>query len=169
MKFKYCPDCGARLTGKEMGDEGAVPYCGCCGRPWFDIFSMCIIALVVNENGEAALLKQKYISEKYFNLISGFMKPGESAENAAVREIGEETGIKPESMELTGTYWSDQEDILMIGFIVRAKKTDFILSREVDGAEWTAAEDAVKRVKQGSISEVLLKEYLKRKSENIRG
>lgn len=163
MKFKYCPECGERLDGKELGDEGDVPYCTSCGKPWFDMFSTCIIALVVNEMGEAVLLKQKYISEKYFNLISGYMKPGETAESAAVREIEEETGIKPESIELIGTYWSAKEDMLMIGFIARAEKKAFVLSCEVDGAEWRAAEEAIKTVHpKGSVSHTLLEEYLKR-------
>ena len=49
MKFTYCPDCGTKLIQKEIGDEGLMPYCENCKKPLFDMFSTCIIALVVNE------------------------------------------------------------------------------------------------------------------------
>lgn len=70
MKFKYCPECGTKLADRIIGDEGAVPYCERCEKPLFDMFSTCVIVLVVNEEGEAALLRQEYISHKYYNLLS---------------------------------------------------------------------------------------------------
>ena len=98
MKFTYCPDCGTALTPKEIGDEGLVPYCTRCKKPLFDMFSTCIIALVVNEYGEAALLRQGYISDTYYNLVSGYMKPGENAETTAMREVEEEIGVPVERL-----------------------------------------------------------------------
>ena len=45
MKFTYCPDCGTKLIQKEIGDEGLMPYCENCKKPFFEMFSTCIIAL----------------------------------------------------------------------------------------------------------------------------
>ena len=78
MRFTYCPDCGTKLIQKEVGDEGFMPYCDNCKKPLFDMFSSCIIALVTNEKQEVALLRQNYISTDYYNLVSGYMKPGET-------------------------------------------------------------------------------------------
>lgn len=161
MRFVYCPDCGSKLTGREIGDEGLVPFCEKCNKPLFDMFSTCIIALVINENGEAALLRQGYISNQYYNLVSGYMKPGETAELTAAREIEEEIGVKINSLEFAGTYWFGKKDMLMIGFIAKAKKTDLVLSGEVDEAEWIPAEKAISLVHpKGSISYALLEKYL---------
>ena len=161
MHFKYCPDCGSRLTEKNPGDEGAVPFCSSCNMPHFDMFPSCIIVLVINEKEEALLLRQNYISEKYCNLVSGYMKPGETAELSAEREVFEETGIKLESIEFDGTYWFDKKGVLMIGFVGRAKKKEFVLSKEVDGAEWVPAERAINMVHpKGSVSHTLLENYL---------
>lgn len=161
MHFTYCPDCGSKLINREIGDEGMVPFCEECNKPLFDMFSTCIIALVVNEYGEAALLRQGYISNQYYNLVSGYMKPGESAELTAVREIEEEIGIKVNSLGFAGTYWFGKKDMLMIGFIARAKKTDLVLSGEVDQAEWIPAENAIMLVHpKGSVSYALLEKYL---------
>ena len=46
MRHTFCPDCGQRLTARALGDEGLVPWCDGCQRPWFDSFSTCIIAAV---------------------------------------------------------------------------------------------------------------------------
>lgn len=163
MRFTFCPDCGQKLDSRPMGDDGETPYCEKCKKPWFDMFSCAVLTLIVNEYGEAALLRQNYISEKYFNLISGYMQPGERAEEAAVREVREEIGIEPYDMQMIGTYWFSKKDMLMIGFIGSAQKADFRLSKEVDGAEWVAVEEAIDKVHpKGSVSYALLDEYLKR-------
>ncbi len=163
MRFGYCPDCGSKLTDREIGDEGMVPFCEKCNKPLFDMFSTCIIALVVNECGEAVLLRQGYISNQYYNLVSGYMKPGENAEQTAAREVEEEIGIKIESLEFAGTYWFGKKDMLMIGFIAKAKKAKLVLSGEVDQAEWIPAEEAIMRVHpKGSVSYALLEKYLER-------
>lgn len=163
MEFKFCPYCGTESVKREIGDEGLIPYCEECDKPLFDIFSSCIIVLVVNSDGQAALLKQNYISDIYFNLVSGYMKPGESAEETAVREVEEELGVKLESLDLIKTYWFDKKDMLMIGFIGRCNKSDFQLSDEVDSAKWVEVEEAIKMVHpKGSVSYALLEEYRKR-------
>ena len=93
MRYQYCPKCGAKLSLRRLGDDGEVPWCASCEMPWFDTFSTCVIALVTDGAGQVALLRQKYISNRYANLVSGYMQPGETAEEAAAREIGEELGL----------------------------------------------------------------------------
>lgn len=162
MHFKYCPHCGARLKDREIGDEGAVPYCESCNVPLFDMFSSCIIALVVNRNREALLLRQGYISSRYYNLVSGYMKPGETAEVTAEREIFEETGIRIESLAFAGTYWYGKKDMLMIGFVAEAVQTELTLSGEVDAAEWVPVSQAIHMVHpKGSVSHALVEKYLR--------
>ena len=62
------------------------------------------------------------------------MKPGETAEETAVREVGEELGLTINEPKITGTYWFDKKDMIMIGFLAKTHKTDFKLSGEVDSA-----------------------------------
>ncbi len=163
MKFKFCPECGERLITKPIGDEGDVPFCERCGRPWFDMFSSAVIVLVVNEYGEVALLQQDYMSTEHRVLVSGYVKPGESAEETARREVAEEIGIELTDSRLVGTYWFEKKGMMMIGFIAHADNAELTLSGEVDSAEWVAAEDAIKLVHpKGSVSYALLDEYFKR-------
>ena len=136
MRFTYCPHCGTKLTPRPIGDEGLVPYCDTCEKPLFDMFSTCITVMVVHECEEVALLKQGYLSSQYRVLVSGYMKPGESAEDCTRREVLEELGIELEELRIVGTDWFARRDQLMIGFVGRARKQAFKLSEEVDSAAW---------------------------------
>lgn len=161
VRFAYCPHCGNKLEARSLGDEGLVPWCNICSVPLFDMFSSCVIALVVNEFEEAAILKQGHLSGVYGTLVSGYMKPGESAEDCARREIMEELGLEPDALEIVRTWWHGKRDQLMIGFIGRAKKTDFRLSSEVQEARWIPVAEALGRVHpKGSISYALIELYL---------
>ncbi len=160
MRFTYCPDCGAKLVMKEIGDEGEIPYCNNCKKPLFDMFSTCVIVLV--KNGEnVLLLNQSYISTQYRNLVSGYMKPGESAEECAMREVEEEVGIKLDKLEIIGTYWFSKKGLLMIGFMGETSCPSVKISKEVDNAEWVRYDKASALVHPkggGSVSAILVEE-----------
>jgi len=164
MNFTYCPHCGTKLIPKEIGDEGIVPYCETCRLPLFPMFASCVIVLVTNERDEIALLRQGYISHQYHNLVSGYIKPGETAEETARREVEEEIGIRLQDLEFAGTWWFGKKDMLMIGFVARAKAASLHLSGEVDGASWVPAEEALGKVHpEGSVSHALVSYYLQNK------
>ena len=161
MRFNYCPDCGKKLIAKEIGDEGKIPYCERCKRPLFDMFSSCVIVLVTNDSGQVVLLSQSYISTQYRNLVSGYIKPKETAEETAYREVQEEIGVNLSSLDFVGTYWFDKKEQLMIGFIGKTSDKKLTLSGEVDGAEWVDAEKAINMVHpKGSVSYALIEHYL---------
>lgn len=162
MRFTYCPDCGTKLIPRPIGDEGLVPYCDSCKKPLFDMFSTCIIVMVVNEFEEVALLKQSYISSQYRTLVAGYMKPGESAEECTRREVMEEIGIELQQLQILGTDWFSRKEQLMIGFLGRAKKSEFTLSGEVDEAWWVPVEEAPALMHPGkSISASMVERYIR--------
>ncbi len=168
MRFTYCPDCGTKLALKVIGDEGEIPYCNKCEKPLFDMFSTCVIVLVKNKD-KVLLLRQSYISTQYRNLVSGYMKPGESAEECAMREVEEEVGIKLSSLEIIGTYWFAKKGLLMIGFMGETTQTELVLSPEVDTAEWVKYDEAESLVHPkggGSVSAILVEENYNRIKAN---
>lgn len=164
MRFKYCPDCGELLSARELGDEGLVPWCERCGKPWFDMFPVAVISLVYNEKGEVLLLRQNYISTEFFNLVSGYVTPGENAEVCAVREIREETGLVVENLELILTNWFARKEMMMIGFFAGVRSTELRLSSEVDAASWHNPDEILSLVstRPGSASRLLCEKYIER-------
>ena len=162
MKFSYCPDCGSKLSSRQLGDEVDVPWCDACGRPWFDMFPCCVITLVTNGAGRVLLLHQNYIHPVYRNLVSGYITPGENAETAAAREIREETGLEVSEVRIAGTWWFAKKQMLMVGFIADADDSAQLkLSSEVDSASWHPASEAIGMVHpEGSVSHALVRRYL---------
>lgn len=155
MKFTYCPDCGSKLIEREIGDEGLVPFCKTCSRPWFPLSYTCTITLVVNELGEIGLIRQGYVSATNYICVAGYMKPGERAEDTAAREVLEEVGLKAEKIICIDSYPFEKRDMLMLGFVALVKKGEFCLSGEVDQAEWFSYETAMANLKEGSIAKRL--------------
>ena len=90
MHFTFCPHCGRRLVNRQIGDEGLIPYCKRCNISLWDMLTTSIIAAVVNEYREVALLRQNYVSRAKFVCVAGIMKIGESAEDAVIREVRQE-------------------------------------------------------------------------------
>lgn len=167
MTFRYCPDCGALLSSRVLGDEGAVPWCDSCGKPWFPVFPVAVICLVRNRDGEVLLLRQNYISEVYRNLVSGYVTPGERCEEAARREVEEETGLRATAIEIKGTWWFEKKQMMMVGFFVDVEKAPLRLSVEVDGASWHTPEEALGLVHPHSysVSRILTEMHLNSRKE----
>lgn len=156
MKFKYCPTCGENLVQKEIGDEGLTPFCNNCSRPYFDWFGQCTISAVINEYNEIALLKQDYVSTTNWVLVAGYIKQGENLEEAAIREVEEETGQKVNKITYISSYYYEKRELLMIGFRCDVKKSEFNISKEVDKVEWHGLNEAVNLLRKGSIAQQLL-------------
>ena len=163
MHFTFCPHCGAKLGSVPFGDDGRVPWCKACHKPFFDIFPVVAITMVVNEAEEVALLKPKYMSEQYYNFVSGYVQPGEEAELCAAREVQEEIGVQARDVHFVCSHWESEQQMLLLGFVARATKGDFTLSEEINAAKWVPAAEALTLVyPEGNITHTLLAQYLQR-------
>lgn len=161
MHFTYCPHCGTQAVLKQVGDEGEIPYCVPCKLPLWDLFTTCVICAVVNEENEIALLRQDYVSTSHYVCVAGVMKLGESAEESAIREIKEEIGLSVERLQYIESYPFVRKEMLMLGYKAYVKKAEFIISREVNSAEWVALHCALEKLKEGSIAWLLVNEVIK--------
>lgn len=152
MRYAHCPDCGRVLTARELGDEGLVPWCDECRRPWFDIFSTCIITAVLNADGQVLLQRESRRPEMEV-LVAGYIKPGESAEEATRREIAEETGLTATSLRYVGSFPHGGGDRLMLGFAAQAEGEAKPASMEVVSSRWATLDEAVAALREGSIAQ----------------
>lgn len=163
MDFIFCPQCGEKLRLKSCGDEGEIPYCDGCKRPFFPFSYPCVICLCITEDGsEIALIKQGYVSENYVN-VAGYVKRGETPESTAVREVKEEIGLDVVSVRYAGSWYHAKGDNLMLGFECKVKKGELSLSSEVDEAGWFPLDKAGELLRRDSIGMSLLEECLRGK------
>lgn len=160
MHFTFCPHCGNKLIDKEIGDEGMIPYCDTCQVPLWDMFSTCVICAVVNEFNEIALIRQEYVSATKYVCVAGVMQLGESAEEAAIREIKEEIGLDVKELQYKRSYFYATKQMLMLGYRANVKKDDITISKEVDSASWIPLSEALSKLREGSIAWQLVKDVV---------
>ncbi len=78
---------------------------------WTHAKFLVAVAVVAMRQDQILLLRHRYRSRYPWGLITGFVERGESVEEAAVREIAEETGVQLSS--------SWRLDCLQMGFVNR--------------------------------------------------
>ena len=61
-------------------------------------------------------------------------------------EVKEELGLELDRFEYGGTYWFADHEQLMHGFIGFTRKKDFVLSSEVNEAEWVPTSEALSKL-----------------------
>ena len=152
MRYTFCPDCGQHLSARPIGDEGLVPWCDGCSRPWFDTFSTCIIVAVMSEKGEVLLQRETRRPDREV-LVAGYIKPGESAEDAVRREIREETGLTVTTLRHLGSWPHMDGNMLMLGYYAQAEGSLHPDSSEILSDRWATMEDAVASLREGSIAQ----------------
>ena len=152
MKYVFCPTCGQKLNTRPLGDDGLVPWCDGCNRPWFDSFATCIIVALRNPQGEVLLQREARRPEREV-LLAGYMQPGEVAEEAVLREIREETGLTATGLRYLGSYYHSGGDLLMLAFTAQADGPAATASTEVVAARWATPEEAISVLREGSIAQ----------------
>lgn len=158
MIYKFCPKCGQELERRNLADDLNVPYCVPCSKAYFSFSEPCIIAAVFNEFDEIAVVKQHYPPTSRYSLVAGHVTERETIEECAVREIREEIGQLVESAHFIRSYYFELRDQLMFSFICRVKKSDIVISAELDDAMWVPLSGARQYIR-GSIGLDLLEEY----------
>ncbi|MEO0599067.1 MAG: NUDIX hydrolase, partial [Chloroflexota bacterium] len=95
----YCPICSTELIQREEGGR-LRPACDNCGYVHY-VNPVPGVGMLIEMDGGLVLIKRGHPPHKgEWTLPSGFVEADESAEEAAIREAEEETGLKVEIIEL---------------------------------------------------------------------
>ncbi|HEX4153330.1 MAG TPA: NAD(+) diphosphatase [Steroidobacteraceae bacterium] len=139
---RYCGRCGA---GTEPGRAGHVLVCTnpVCRHEHFPRIDPAIIVLV-SDGARVLLGRQAAWPPGRYSTIAGFVEPGESLEDAVVREVAEETGVQVAEVEYHSSQPWPFPSSLMLGFTARASTQEVRLEdKELEDARWfTRAEIA---------------------------
>jgi len=161
---RYCGVCGAPTLPTHAG------HCLTCTNPacaheFFPRLDPAVIVLV--SDGERALLgRQASWPPRRYSAIAGFVEPGESLEDAVVREVAEETGVAVSEVRYHSSQPWPFPSSVMLGFRARAAAGSAVrLSGELEDARWFTREqlntDQALAPPSQSISWRLIESWLK--------
>lgn len=161
MRFWFCPLCGTKLSQRDLCDDKNIPWCDKCNRPWFDMSYCCVIVLVRVGNKYVLVCSRNLdgkTDENRYVLVAGHINTGESPENAAVREVYEELGLKAKTVRLINIYQHPTKDMLMAGYFIEAENEDIRLSHELLDYALEDKKEALQKLKDSKIAYRLLED-----------
>ncbi len=137
----FCANCGAATEIAEAGYSRHCPRCGATHFPRTDP----VVIMTVEHEGRLLLGRRAGWPAGRLSVLAGFVSPGESAEEAVVREVQEESGIVArDPVFVTSQPWPFPAS-LMLGFHARSDGGDpRARDGELEEVHWLDA-DAVRR------------------------
>jgi len=129
----FCANCGAATL---MMDGGYRRHCDACGLDHFPRTDPVIIIVVRSSKG-LLLGRQKVWAPGMYSALAGFMEPGETIENAARREVHEESAIRVGEVHYVMSQPWPFPSSLMIGLIGEADSDEITVDPvELETARW---------------------------------
>ena len=162
--------CGACGEPTELSSSDRSRRCPRCRIPMYPRLAPAMIVSVERDD-QILLARSPHFPPDIFSVLAGFVEPGESAEDAVVREVYEETRIVVEDVRYFGSQPWPFPNSLMLGFTARYKSGEIDTSHddETEAAGWFTR-DTLPKTFPGrvSISQWLLSDFLERKGGDPR-
>jgi NAD+ diphosphatase len=111
-KHRFCANCGAPTDIEEAGYSRQCPRCGAHHFPRTDP----VVIMTVEHDRRLLLGRREGWPAGRCSVLAGFVSPGESAEEAVVREVQEESGIVARDPRYVSSQPWPFPSSLMLGF-----------------------------------------------------
>lgn len=144
----HCARCGASTT---VAAGGHLRRCPRDGSEHFPRTDPAVIMLITDGEDRALLGRQHSWPARRFSTLAGFVEPGESAEQAVVREVREEAGVEVDTVRYFASQPWPFPSSLMLGFYGHATTTEIILEDELAEARWVSRETLALEVARGEL------------------
>ena len=132
-RHRCCVNCGA---GTKPAAAGWRRECKSCGLSHFPRTDPVVIMLATRDD-QCLLGRQAQFPTGMYSALAGFLEPGETIEEAARREIREETDVAIGSVTYVASQPWPFPASLMIGCLAQATSTAIMLDKtELEDARW---------------------------------
>lgn len=148
-RHAFCGICG---SPNRLESAGHKLVCSNeeCGRQSFPRIDPAIIVLVTQ--GDACLLGHNANwPPKRFSTLAGFVEPGESLEDAVVREVFEEARVRLKSIRYVSSQPWPFPASAMCGFSAEADNRDCAPSDEMEQLRWFTTSEMEKAVRRDEL------------------
>ena len=162
---RFCGRCGIEL---KMKTTERAKECPQCGLLHFPRLAPAIIVLVERGN-ELLLARSRHFLPGMYSVLAGFVEPGESLEEAVVREVKEEVGMDVKDIKYFGSQPWPFPHSLMIGFTATYAGGEISLDdSEIEEAGWFTADNLPRIPGKISIARKLIDGFLARKGRTFK-
>lgn len=121
-----------------------------CARETFPRIDPAIIVLVTHQ--DACLLgRNPNWPPRRFSTLAGFVEPGESLEDAVVREVYEEARVQLSSVHYVSSQPWPFPASSMCGFYAEAVNRECTVSDELEEVRWFTTDDLVAAIRDGTV------------------
>ncbi len=140
----FCARCGVESA---MVDAGARRHCNACNIDHFPRTDP--VAIVLIHDGDTCLLgRSPRFPLGFYSCLAGFVEPGETLEECAVREVREEVGVEIRDPVYRQSQPWPFPSSLMVGFTASAQTHDIrIDEKEIADARWFTRADILAALK----------------------
>ncbi len=149
QQHRHCGRCGGLTQARQAGH---VRHCATCEVEHYPRSDPSMLVLVADPGDRALLGRQASWPANYWSGLAGFVEPGESIEDAVIREVWEEARIRVTGMRyLASQPWPFPASVLM-GFLARAEAgTPQVEQDELDAATWFSRDDINTGLNEGRL------------------
>jgi NAD+ diphosphatase len=171
----HAVSCARELHGWQTRNR----FCGCCGTPTVDMpeerakkcpscnalffpnISPAVI-VAVTRGDQILLAHNRNFRPGMFSLLAGFVDPGETLEQAAIREVREEVGIEIGDLRyITSQPWPFPNS-LMLGFRTHHVSGELVADgREIEQAGWFTRETLPEIPRVGTVARLIIDDWLR--------
>lgn len=148
-RHRFCGDCGNPTASVDGGHRRVCTRLE-CGAEHFPRTDPAVITLV-HAKDRCLLGRQAIWPQGFFSAIAGFVEPGESLEDAVVREIHEETGVRVTGIQYHSSQPWPFPCSIMLGFtaLARGDETIRLVDHELEEARWYSRQDYKQQLEAG--------------------
>lgn len=135
-RHRFCAACG---QGTQLEKAGWARKCGGCGAEHFPRVDPVVIMLAEHE-GRVLVGRQARFPAGNYSALAGFVEPGETIEEAVIRELKEEAGITTRNVRYVMSQPWPFPSSLMMACIAQADDDALTLdTTELEDAIWVDA------------------------------
>ena len=114
-KDKYCAACATPLEVREANGAQR-PVCPACGRVVYYDPKVAAVTIISREGKVLLIRRAGYPGYGLWSVPGGYVDRGEVVEEAAAREIEEETGLLVKTDRLVGVFSASGRPVIVVAF-----------------------------------------------------
>lgn len=130
---RFCGQCASQMLKKAGELSMQCPSCGLLAYPRISPAVM----VLVRDRGKLLLARSPHFKPGVFSALAGFVEPGETLEECAIREVREEVGIEIANLRYFNSQpWPFPNSLMVAFFADYAGGTITPDPNEIEAAAW---------------------------------